>query len=100
MGSNLIGQPFDDPAYCWGRRSAAGPYPYNAEASSGSNLGLTNPALIEAIQARSDTLRAAEYPVPRAAHARGLGKHLVRDLVAAHTEGRWLGILDALAEVE
>ena len=37
IGSELIGQPFDDPKYFWGRLSATGPFPYNAAASSGSN---------------------------------------------------------------
>ncbi len=58
-GSALIGQPFDDPAYFWGRLSATGPVPYNAGASSGSNLGALNPVLEEAVQARIDALQAA-----------------------------------------
>ncbi len=58
-GSALIGQPFDDPAYFWSRPSATGPVPYNAAASGGSNLGPINPALIEAVQARVNALRAA-----------------------------------------
>ncbi|WP_129671830.1 potassium-transporting ATPase subunit KdpC [Candidatus Chloroploca sp. Khr17] len=65
-GSNLIGQPFDDPRYFWGRLSATGVHPYNAfngdalVGSSGSNLGPLNPALAEAVQARIDALRAAD----------------------------------------
>lgn len=65
-GSALIGQPFDDPRYFWGRLSATGVHPYNAfdgaalAASSGSNLGPLNPALAEAVQARVDALRAAD----------------------------------------
>jgi K+-transporting ATPase ATPase C chain len=58
-GSALIGQPFDDPAYFWGRLSATGPVPYNSAASSGSNLGPTNPALLDTVQARIEALRAA-----------------------------------------
>ena len=68
VGSALIGQPFDDPKYFWGRPSATSPFPYNAAASSGSNLGPTNPALVEAVQGRVDALRAADpgntAPVP------------------------------------
>jgi K+-transporting ATPase ATPase C chain len=122
IGSELIGQPFDDPRYFWGRLSATAPFPYNAAASSGSNLGPLNPGLVEAAQARSDALRAADpgnaapipvdlvtasasgldphisvaaalYQVPRVARARGLGEEQVRSLVAQFTEGRQLGIL-------
>jgi K+-transporting ATPase ATPase C chain len=46
IGSELIGQQFSAPAYFWGRLSATGPVPYNAAASSGSNYGPLNPALI------------------------------------------------------
>lgn len=63
IGSELIGQQFSDPAYFWGRLSATGPVPYNAAASSGSNYGPLNPALIGedgAIQARIDALREAD----------------------------------------
>jgi K+-transporting ATPase ATPase C chain len=60
VGSELIGQAFDDPRYFWGRLSATGPFPYNAAASSGSNLGPINPALEEAVQARLDALRAVD----------------------------------------
>ena len=60
VGSELIGQAFDDPGYFWGRPSATGPFPYNAAASSGSNLGPSNDALTEAVQARIDALAAAD----------------------------------------
>jgi potassium-transporting ATPase KdpC subunit len=73
-GSALIGQPFDDPRYFWGRLSATAVHPYNAfdagalAGSSGSNLGPLNPALAEAARARIDALRAADPqasgPVP------------------------------------
>jgi K+-transporting ATPase ATPase C chain len=59
-GSMLIGQPFDDPRYFWGRPSATAPFPDNAMASGGSNLGPTNPALVEAVRARVEALRAAD----------------------------------------
>lgn len=60
IGSELIGQAFDDPGYFWGRPSATGPFPYNAAASSGSNLGPSNDALTDAVQARIDALAAAD----------------------------------------
>ena len=49
VGSELIGQQFDDPRYFWGRLSATTPYPYNAASSAGSNLGPTNPALLDEV---------------------------------------------------
>lgn len=60
VGSELIGQAFDDPRYFWGRPSATAPVPYNAAASSGSNLGPSNDALVEAVRARIDALQAAQ----------------------------------------
>jgi K+-transporting ATPase ATPase C chain len=122
LGSRLIGQPFDDPKYFWSRPSATSPSPYNAASSSGSNQGPTNPALAEAVKARVAALRAADpgndTPVPvdlvtasgsgldphispaaaafqasRVARVRGLTVEHVRELVAAHTEGRTLWVL-------
>ena len=122
VGSALIGQPFDDPRYFWGRLSATGPFPYNAAASGGSNYGPLNDALVEAAQERIDALRAADpdntAPVPvdlvtasasgldphispaaaayqtaRVARARGLEVSQVRALVTQHTEGRFWGLL-------
>ncbi len=122
IGSKLIGQYFDRPEYFWSRLSATSPFPYNAAASSGSNLGPTNPALIEAVKARVAALRAAdpgnESPIPvdlvttsgsgldphispaaalyqlkRVARARGLDDDSVLTLVTQHTEGRQFGLL-------
>jgi K+-transporting ATPase ATPase C chain len=122
IGSALVGQNFDDPKYFWGRLSATGPYPYNASASSGSNLGPSNPALVANAQARIDALQAAdpgntqpipvdlitasgsgldpdisvaaaEYQLPRVARSRGLSEDQVRSLVQEYTQGRQLGFL-------
>jgi potassium-transporting ATPase KdpC subunit len=122
LGSELIGQPFADPKYFWGRPSATPPFPYNAAASSGSNLGPLNPVLLDAVKARVEALRqadpsqqgpipidlvtasgsgldphispaAAEYQISRVAKARKLDPKMVRELVAKYTEGRQLGIL-------
>jgi K+-transporting ATPase ATPase C chain len=122
VGSALIGQPFTAPGYFWSRPSATSPFPYNAAASTGSNLGPTNPDLLSAVQARIEALRAAdpgntgkipvdlvtssgsgldpdispaaaEYQVERVARARGLAAEQVRQLVAAHTRGRQFGVL-------
>jgi K+-transporting ATPase ATPase C chain len=122
VGSELIGQDFTDPGYFWGRLSATGPFPYNAAASSGSNLGPTNPALEEAVQGRVDALRAADpgnnlpipvdlvtasgsgldphisvaaalYQLPRVARERGMSEAQVRTLVDEYTQGRTLGFL-------
>ncbi len=121
VGSELIGQQFDDPKYFWGRLSTTSPNPYNGGSSSGSNLGPNNPDLTKAVQARIDALRsadlgnnakipvdlvtasasgldphislaAAEYQVRRVARVRGLDEPTVRGLVARYTQGRWLGV--------
>jgi potassium-transporting ATPase KdpC subunit len=122
VGSSLIGQPFDDPKYFWGRLSATSPYPDNAAASSGSNLGPTNPKLVDEVQARIDALKKADpgntQPIPvdlvtssgsgldpdispaaayyqagRVAHVRGLDVTRVNDLIAQHIQGRQFGFL-------
>src|ERR1700688_2500340 len=83
VGSSLIGQSFQEPKYFWGRISATSPMPNNAAASSGSNLGPTNPALIDAVRGRIDALKAADpdnsSPIPVdlvTASASGLDPHV------------------------
>ena len=122
QGSALIGQAFNDPKNFWGRPSATSPYAYNAAASSGSNLGPTNPALLEAVKSRVQALQdadpanaapipvdlvtasasgldphispaAAQYQLARVAKARGLDIAAVRKLLAEHTEPRQWGML-------
>ncbi len=82
-GSELIGQPFSDPKYFWGRLSATSPEPYNASASSGSNYGSLNPSLRQAIEARIAALQSVDPgntdPVPVdlvTASASGLDPHI------------------------
>ncbi|HEY6484566.1 MAG TPA: potassium-transporting ATPase subunit KdpC [Steroidobacteraceae bacterium] len=122
IGSRLIGQSFSDPKYFWSRPSATTPQPYNALASSGSNLGPLNPALMQAITARIQALHvadpgnpapipvdlvtasgsgldpqislaAANYQLARVARARHLAPEAVRALIRAHTRGKLLGVL-------
>ena len=122
VGSELIGQSFTTPGHFWGRPSATAPMPYNASASGGSNQGPTNPALVEAVTARIEALRAADpgntravpvdlvtasasgldphispaaadYQAARVAKARGLPLAQVQTLVQQHTEAPWLGLL-------
>ena len=122
VGSSLIGQPFSQPGHFWSRPSATAPDPYNAAASSGSNLGPSNPALAEAVATRIAALRAADpgntapvpvdlvtasasgldphisraaadYQVNRVARALGVPAERVQALVAEHTEGTLLGFL-------
>jgi K+-transporting ATPase ATPase C chain len=104
VGSRLIGQSFADPGHFWGRPSATTPQPYNATASTGSNVGPTNPALVEAVPIDLVTasasgldpeisIAAAEYQAARVARARGLDPARVRALLAAHSKGRLLAIL-------
>lgn len=120
VGSALIGQSFTTPGYFHGRPSATAPEPYNAAASGASNLGPTNPALIERIKVAADALRAenpgapvpidlvttsgsgldphispaaADFQLPRVAAERGLPEDQVRTLIAQNTEGRTLGLI-------
>jgi K+-transporting ATPase ATPase C chain len=60
IGSRLIGQTFDKPQYIWGRLSATSPGPYNAGASGGSNFGVNNPALLDAVKGRLKALHDAD----------------------------------------
>jgi potassium-transporting ATPase KdpC subunit len=122
VGSALIGQQFDDPKYFWGRLSATSGQPYNAGASSGSNLGPTNPALLQAVSDRIAALKAADpgnsqpipvdlvtasasgldpdisvaaaqYQAPRVARLRGLSLDHVQALIDQYTTGRFLGFM-------
>src|SRR5690349_24582716 len=94
VGSALIGQPFDEPKYFWGRPSATSPFGYNAASSSGSNLSPTNPDLIKAVQGRVEALRAADpgntAPVPVdlvTASGSGLDPHIT-PAAALHQSSR------------
>jgi K+-transporting ATPase ATPase C chain len=122
LGSSLIGQPFEDPSYFWGRPSATGPQPYNSLASSGSNLGPTNPALTDAVRDRIAKYNAADpqnsakvpvdlvtasgsgldphisvagalYQLSRVARARALSEDELKAIVDRHTQQPTLGIL-------
>jgi K+-transporting ATPase ATPase C chain len=121
-GSSLIGQPFDDPQYLWGRLSATASVPYNAASSSGSNFGPMNPNLLDASRIRIKALKnadpgnnapipvdlvtasasgldphispaAAEYQVPRIARARKIREDAVRSVIRQHTQNRLFGII-------
>ncbi len=121
-GSQLIGQQFDDRRYFWGRLSATAPYPYNASSSSGSNLGPTNPVLLDEVKRRIADLKAADpsnsapipvdlvtssgsgldpdisvaaalYQVPRVARVRGMSEEVVTALVEQYIQGRQVGLL-------
>jgi K+-transporting ATPase ATPase C chain len=98
VGSHLIGQPFDDPKYFWSRLSATSPQPYNASNSSGSNLGPTNPALIQEIQGRIDALKKADLPAGRQA----LDNHepIPVDLVTSSASGLDPHITPAAAQYQ
>ena len=120
VGSSLIGQAFTSPRYFWGRPSATAPMPNNAAASGGSNLGPTNPALIDAVKGRVDALKAADpgnaapipvdlvtasgsgldpdislaaayYQAPRIARERKLALDAVRSLIDKHGKSQYFG---------
>jgi K+-transporting ATPase ATPase C chain len=122
VGSSLVGQPFADPKYFWGRPSATTPFANNSASSGGSNLGPTNSALIDAAKQRIDALHAADpgnntpipvdlvtasgsgldpeispaaaqYQIARIARVRGIAPAQVEAFVAQATSGRQLGVL-------
>jgi potassium-transporting ATPase KdpC subunit len=119
VGSRIIGQSFTEPGYFHSRPSSAGTG-YDPTASSGSNLGPTNKLLIERVRNDVQKLQsenpnvpipvdlvtasgsgldpdispaAAEFQIPRVAHARGMKEDDVRALARKHTKGRDLGFL-------
>lgn len=120
VGSSLIGQAFSSPQYFWGRPSATAPMPNNAAASGGSNLGPTNPALLDAVKSRIDALKAADpdntaavpvdlvtasgsgldpdisvaaayYQIPRVARVRKLAQEEVKAIVDRISQPQYLG---------
>jgi potassium-transporting ATPase KdpC subunit len=122
IGSTLIGQSFSDPKYFWGRPSATSPQPYNGLASSGSNLGPLNPALLDQVKANQKSLHdadpdnpwaipvdlvtasgsgldpeisvaAAGYQAARVARARNVPLSQVEDLIKAHQQERLFGFI-------
>ncbi len=121
IGSTLIGQNFDDPKYFWGRLSATTPV-YNAAASSGSNLGPSNPALVDAVKVRIAALKAVDagnqapvpvdlvtasasgldphlslagvyYQLARIARVRNMSEVIIRQVIDQNTSGRFLGLV-------
>jgi K+-transporting ATPase ATPase C chain len=122
LGSALIGQEFTDPKYFWGRISETSPVAYNSSSSSGSNLGPSNPALIEKVKARIRALKefdpdntnpvpidlvtssasgldphisiaGAYYQIPRVARMRSLTEDMIKAIVNRHTNGRIFGLI-------
>ncbi|MDD5686482.1 MAG: potassium-transporting ATPase subunit KdpC [Elusimicrobia bacterium] len=122
VGSSLIGQTFDDPKYFWDRISATSSFPDNAASSSGSNLGPSNPVLIEMVKIRIKALKSADpnninsipvdlvtssasgldphisiaavnYQIPRVARVRRLPQDTIKTIVREYTSGRFLGLI-------
>ncbi|MDR7050351.1 K+-transporting ATPase ATPase C chain [Duganella sp. 3397] len=120
VGSSLIGQSFSSPKYFWGRPSGTGPMPNNGAGSSGTNLGPTNAAQIDAVKGRIDALKAldpsntlpipvdlvtasasgldpeispaaARYQAARVAAARQFNTNQVLALIEQHTRPQYLG---------
>lgn len=120
-GSVLLGQAFTGEKYFWSRPSVTTPYPYNALSSSGSNLSLTNPALLKTYEERIAVLKkhphpkqnipidlinasgsgldpdispeAAVFQAQRVAYARGLTKGKILKLIDQHTTKRQFSFL-------
>ena len=121
VGSELVGQQFSDAKYFWGRLSATGPMAYNAAASSGSNFGPSNKALIAAAKGRIEALKshatpdglvpvdlvtasgsgldphispaAADYQIPRVSKVRNISEESLREIVRRNTQSRQFGLL-------
>ena len=122
VGSELIGQPFSEPKYFWSRLSATSPFAYNAGASTGSNLGPLNSALLDGVKKRIKELKAADplntgpipvdlvtasgsgldphisvasafYQLPRVARNRKVSEEQVRSILNQCTEDRQFGFL-------
>ena len=121
MGSSLIGQFFQDPKYLWGRVSNTEQFPYNGEFSGGSNLSVSNPALLKRISSTVSsyqtnnnngkkipvdlvtasasgldphiTIAGAFYQIPRIANARHLDQQIIEDAINIYTEYRQFWIL-------
>jgi K+-transporting ATPase ATPase C chain len=122
IGSKLIGQQFSDPKYFIGRPSATTPFPYNATASSGSNLGPNNPVLLQTVEKYIARLKqddpqnklsipvdlvtasgsgldpeispfSAYYQAKRIARLRHLSEEQVNMLIQKHTKLRTFWIL-------
>lgn len=118
VGSRLIGQDFSRPDHLWPRPSATA-HPYDASASSGSNLGPTSRALQQRVRVDVARLRAAGIEgvlpadaatasgsgldpdvspafalaqAPRIAAARGVPEERVAAVIRARVQGRDLGI--------
>ncbi|KQV61549.1 potassium-transporting ATPase subunit KdpC [Duganella sp. Root336D2] len=121
IGSTLIGQQFTSPKYFWGRPSATGPMPYNANGSSASNQGPQNPAFTDAVKGRVDALKAADpdnkapipvdlvtasgsgldpeislaaaqYQLHRVADQRRMTPELLQKLVEQHSNKQYFGV--------
>ena len=122
VGSSLIGQPFDDPKYLWGRISATSLAQYNASSSSGSNIGPSNPTPVDEVKGRIKALQTADpgnkapipvdlvtssgsgldphislaaayYQVSRISQHRGIAESAVKDIIHKNTTGRFLGLI-------